>query len=97
MVFFLQFIILYFEAEKDTKSKFIEQKLKIFGLKEITLSISFLYLAYAIMLIAAFFGCVSQFRGYWLLIDIHFIPGKNKGEANLQYFNLLQHQLIQKY
>ena len=85
MVFFLQFIILYFEAEKDTKSKFIEQKLKIFGLKEITLSISFLYLAYAIMLIAAFFGCVSQFRGYWLLIDIHFIPGKsNTREANLQ-------------
>ena len=30
---------------------------------------------YSILLILGFVGCVSQFRGYWNLIDVYFISG----------------------
>ena len=80
-MFFFQFVILYFDNDSETDCKPYQRKLniKIPGCfsKELKLIFSFAYIGYAIMLIAAFFGCVSQFRGYWLLIDIHFIPGKN--------------------
>ena len=80
-MFFFQFVILYFDDDIETDRKPYQRKLNIkipgFLSKELKLIFSFAYVGYAIMLIAAFFGCVSQFRGYWLLIDIHFIPGKN--------------------
>ena len=80
-VFFFQFVILYFDNDIENNRKPYQRKLNIkipgFFSKELKLNFSFAYVGYAIMLISAFFGCVSQFRGYWLLIDIHFIPGKN--------------------
>ena len=80
MVFFVQFIVLYFHANDkyDCKGHSAEIRINVFGLykKDLVLKFCWIYIGYAIMLIAAFFGSVSQFRGYWNLIDVHFIgPG----------------------
>ena len=102
-MFFFQFVILYFDNDIETDQKPYQRKLNIkipgFFSKELKLILSFAYVGYAIMLIAAFFGCVSQFRGYWLLIDIHFIPGKNSFFMYfipillLKYFHNISHLL----
>ena len=44
-------------------------------LKEETFKFCLLELGYIILLILAFFGCVSQFRSYWKLIEVYFLPG----------------------
>ena len=97
-MFFFQFVILYFDNDIETDQKPYQRKLNIkipgFFSKELKLILSFAYVGYAIMLIAAFFGCVSQFRGYWLLIDIHFIPGKNSFSCILFQFHFLNTFII---
>ena len=42
---------------------------------------------YSLLLILGFVGCVSQFRGYWNLIDVYFISGIQQPLHNFQVIN----------
>ena len=79
MVFGAQFLLLYFHADDENGCKGHSTRIKInvLGLckKEIALKFCWIYVGYAFMLVVAFFGAVSQFRGYWNLIDVYFISG----------------------
>ena len=79
IAFGAQFLLLYFHAdnEEDCKSHSARIQVNVFGLckKDLALKFCWIYIGYAILLIAAFFGAVSQFRGYWNLIDVYFISG----------------------
>ena len=78
-MFGTQFLLLFFHENEENECIGHPTKIKInvCGLykKVFVLKFCWIYIGYAIMLIAAFFGAVSQFRGYWNLIDVYFLPG----------------------
>ena len=78
-VFGCQFLLLYIRADNEDNCKGHSATINIslLGLckKDVALKFCWIYIGYAILLIAAFFGAVSQFRGYWNLIDVYFISG----------------------
>ena len=72
-------MILYFHPENASLYNDYQSKIKLnipaIGFKEVKLKLCFVYIGYVVLLIAAFLGCASQFRVYWKLIGLCFLPG----------------------
>ena len=79
LVFFFQFVLLYFHEDnkKNSTSHPFKSSDNENGIrfKKETFKFFLVELGYIILLILAFFGCVSQFRSYWKLIEVYFLPG----------------------